>query len=60
MIQNLAHKILKFPIPDLRMLQKQYESSFAALIIEQEIRIRTLTDKLKKLERDYINRREAE
>jgi len=55
---DLTKKILESSTKELRTLKEQHEGTLAAVVIDQEMRLRDHTDSLGKLNRDYINRKE--
>ena len=57
---DIARKILESSSKELRALKEQHEGTLAAVIIDQEIRLRDHTDSLTKLNRDFTNRTEGE
>ncbi len=57
---DLAKKILESSTKELRTLKEQHEGTLAAVVIDQEIRLRDHTDNLGKLNRDFNYRTEGE
>lgn len=57
---DLARKILESSTKELRHLKEQHEGTLAAVVIDQEIRLRNHTDSLGKLNRDFTDRTEGE
>ena len=57
---DLARKILESSTKELRTLKEEHEGTLAAVVIDQEIRLRNHTDSLGKLNRDYTNRSDGE
>ncbi len=57
---DIAKKILESSSKELHALKEQHQGTLAAVIIDQEIRLRNHTESLSKLNRDYTNRTEGE
>jgi hypothetical protein len=57
---DIIKQILEAPVRVLRKLKESYKSALTELVIDHEIRIRTLNDKISKLEREYTNRKRKE
>ncbi len=60
MKESLTKQIQESSTRDLRTLKERYKNTLTEVVIDQKIRIRMLNDTTKKLERDYINRRNKE
>ena len=60
MKESLTKQIQESSTRDLRTLKEKYKDTITEVVIEQEIRIRMITDTVKKLERDFIKRKNKE
>ena len=56
MTAGLIKQIQESPTRELHDLKTEHANSLVEAIIDMEIRIRSLLNTVKKLERDYINR----
>ncbi len=60
MSKTIIEKIQESTTRDLQHLKKECKNTLTEVVIDQEIRVRMITETVRKLERDYANRKRKE